>query len=311
MKDKLKTIPVPLLPTMVGTCTLGNVYLGLGFPAVKHIAFWCAIFIVIMYIGKIITSPDVCKDEYSNTVPSSLYAGFTMLLMLIGSYFYDLGIGIGKGIWLCGVIIHAVHILVFTYRNVIKGIKWETFVPSWFVTYNGIMVSCVTGAAMNMTGLLKVITWYGIGVFTLIIPFMIWRLASKPIADGVYHTQAVVLAPCSLCVVSYLNVITEPNRIILYYLYTAVILALVFIIYKLPSFFRYEFTPGFAGLTFPMAIGVVASGKMASYLESQSLVTAAAIVKQLQGLQILLTSGIIFYVLVKFFILLRKNFTEA
>ena len=31
---------------------------------------------------------DTCKSEYSNTVPASLYAAFTMLLMILGSYFF-------------------------------------------------------------------------------------------------------------------------------------------------------------------------------------------------------------------------------
>ncbi len=285
--------------------------MGLGFTAVRHLAFWLAMIVLVMYIGKFVTNADVCKTEYSNVIPASLYAGFSMLMMLIGSYIFDVSPAVGKAIWLCGVIIHACHILVFTYRNVVKGVNLDTFMPSWFVTYNGIMVSCVTGGPMNMPGMLKVITWYGIAVFTVIIPFMIWRLAAKPIKDAVFHTQAVVLAPCSLCVVSYLNVIENPNRFVLYYLYAAVIIALVFIIYRLPAFFRYEFTPGYAGLTFPMAIGIVATGKMSGYLDAQGMIGAAGVLKQLQGFQIVLTTGIIIYVLIQFFILLKKNFTAA
>ncbi len=309
-KEKLKTIPVPLLPTMVGACTLGNVYQGLGFDWVRNILFWTAIVVVISYIAKVITNPDTFKAEYNQVIPASLYAGFSMLLMLIGSYVFPISNGFGKCLWLLGVIIHACHILIFTYRNVVKGVKWETFMPSWFVTYNGIMVSCVTGGVMNEPLITKIVCYYGIAVFTLIIPFMILRLATKPIADGVYHTQAVLLAPCSLCVVSYLNVSEAPNRFIMYYLYIAVILALCFIIYKLPSFFRFPFAPGFAGLTFPMAIGVVATGRFSGYMEAQGFAALAAVLKQVQGIQILLTTGIIFYVLLNFFILLKKNFTN-
>ena len=52
----------------------------------------------------------------------------------------------------------------------------DTFVPSYFVTYNGIMVSVVIGGVMKEPTILKIVTYYGIGVFTLIIPFMIYRL---------------------------------------------------------------------------------------------------------------------------------------
>ncbi len=311
MSEKLKKIPVPLLPTMVGACTLGNVYMGLGYTWIRHVIFVTTICVVLLYIGKMITNLDTVKEEYSKTVFCSLYAGFSMLLMLIGSYVFDASPVVGKGLWFAGVIIHAVHILVFTYRNVLKGVKIDTFVPSWFVTYNGIMVSTVVGGVMKEPLIGKIVVYYGIAVFTLIIPFMVWRLATKPIADAVYHTQPIVLAPCSLCLVSYLNVIEEPKAWMVYYLYIAVILSLVFIIYKLPSFFRYAFTPGFAGMTFPMAIGIVATTKFMGYMQAQGFESFAAILKEVQGIQIILTSGIIVYVLIQYFILLKKNFTNS
>ncbi|MDO4619359.1 MAG: TDT family transporter [Lachnospiraceae bacterium] len=311
MKKKLNLIPVPLLPTMVGACTLGNVYMGFGFTWLRNLIFVLAAVLVVFYIGKLVMNTETCKKEYDNTILCSLYGGFSMLLMLIGSFLFAYVPALGKGLWFAGVIIHAVHICVFTYKNVLKGVQIPTFMPSWFVTYNGIMVAVVTGGAMNQPMLTKIITYYGILIFTVIIPFMVWRLVKKPIGDAVYHTQAVLLAPCSLCVVSYLNAVENPNRVILYYLYAAVLLSLFFIIYKLPSFFRFSFTPAFAGLTFPMAIGTVATGRFAGYLEAQNMVQAAGVLKQLQGLQILLTTGIIFYVLLQFFILLKKNLQEA
>ena len=47
----------------------------------------------------------------------------------------------------------------------------DTFVPSWFVTYNGIMVSTVVGGVMNEPLIGKIVVYYGIAVFTVIIPF--------------------------------------------------------------------------------------------------------------------------------------------
>ena len=35
--NRLKNMPVPLLPTMVGAMTLSNVYLTFGFTALRHI----------------------------------------------------------------------------------------------------------------------------------------------------------------------------------------------------------------------------------------------------------------------------------
>ena len=298
--NRLEKMPVPVLPTFVGALTLSNVLSGMGYPWVRHLTMWVATIILLLYIVKIVKFPSVCKKEYENVVPCSLYAAFTMMLMILGSYYFDYVPALGKGIWAAATVIHAVHILIFTYRNVIKKRDINTFVPSWFVTYNGIMVSCVVGGAMNAAGVLKYIVYYGIIIYFIIIPIMVWRLKTVEVKDPVYHTMAVVLAPCSLCVVSYLNVIPNPNQILLYVLYVCVLASLTFIIVKLPKFFAYSFTPGFAGLTFPMAIGIVASTKMAGYLNGIGNEVLAKVVTQISGFQVYLTCMLVGYVLVNF-----------
>ena len=306
MIKRLEKMPVPVLPTFVGALTLSNVYNGMGFSTVRHLTMWAATIILILYIVKIITYPKVCVNEYKNTVPCSLYAAFDMILMILGSYYFDYLPGFGKTLWSIGLGIHVVHLLVFTYRNVIKERNINTFVPSWFVTYNGIMVSCVVGGAMNAAGILKYVVYYGIIIYFILIPIMIWRLIKVEVKDPVYHTMAVVLAPCSLCVVSYLNVIKEPKAAMVYLLYACVLASLVFVVVKLPKFFAYSFVPGFAGLTFPMAIGIVASQKMAGYLTGIGNESLAKTVTQISGIQIYLTTMIIGYVLVNFVIMAAK-----
>ncbi|MGN0307887.1 MAG: TDT family transporter [Lachnospiraceae bacterium] len=301
--NRLERMPVPVLPTFVGALTLSNVYSGMGYPVVRHITMWAATIVFLLYIIKLVKFPGTCKKEYETVVPCSLYAGFTMVLMILGSYYFDYVPALGRGMWAVGLCIHAVHILVFTYRNVIRKRDINTFVPSWFVTYNGIMVSCVVGGAMNAAGILKYVVYYGIIIYFILIPIMIWRLVMVEVKPPVYHTMAVVLAPCSLCVVSYINVIPEPNRILLSILYLCVLASLTFIIIKLPKFFSFPFAPGFAGMTFPMAIGIVASTKMAGYLTAAGSTQLANAVTQISGIQVYLTSMIIGYVLLNFLIM--------
>jgi exfoliative toxin A/B len=300
-------MPVPVLPTFVGALTLSNVYSGLGYTWVRHLTMWVATVVLLLYVVKIIKFPKTVAGEYKTVVPSSLYAGFFMMTMILGSYYYDYSPTLGRAMVVLAVACHAVHIVVFTVRNLILKRDINTFVPSWFVTYNGIMVSCVIGSAMGITPILKVVLYYGIAVYICLIPFMIWRLATVEVKDAVYHTMAVVLAPCSLCVVSYLNVGGEGlNQTLLYFLYGCVLVSLAFVIIKLPKFFRYSFTPGFAGLTFPMAIGIVATNKMSGYLANQGLESLSAKVGQLAGFQIYLTSMLVGYVLLNFLIMALK-----
>ncbi|MDO4170113.1 MAG: TDT family transporter [Lachnospiraceae bacterium] len=304
--ERLKRMPVPVLPTFVGALTLSNVYAGMGYTWVRHLTMWAATIILLLYIVKILMYPKVCVEEYKTVVPCSLYAGFTMVLMILGSYYFDYAPGFGKAIWSIGLICHAIHILIFTFRNVIKERNINTFVPSWFVTYNGIMVSCVVGGAMNAAGILKYVVYYGIVIYLILIPIMIWRLLTVEVKPPVYHTMAVVLAPCSLCVVSYLNVITNPNQTLLFLLYACVLASLLFIIVKLPKFFAFSFTPGFAGMTFPMAIGIVATNKMTAYLTAAGKDSLAALTTQIGGIQLYLTTMIIGFVLLNLLIMALK-----
>ena len=301
--ERLERMPVPVLPTFVGALTLSNVFNGMGFAWVRHLTMWSATIILLLYLVKIIKYPKVCMNEYKNTVPCSLYAALDMMMMILGSYYFSYIPALGKAIWAVAIVIHACHILIFTYRNVIKERNVNTFVPSWFVTYNGIMVSCVVGSAMNANGILKYIVYYGIIIYFIIIPIMIWRLIKVEVKPAVYHTMAVVLAPCSLCVVSYLNVIENPNAMLVYIMYACVLASLAFIIIKLPKFFAFQFTPGFAGLTFPMAIGIVASQKMAAFLTGAGKEALAEMVKQLSGIQIYITTMIVGYVLINLVIM--------
>ena len=303
---KTERMPVPVLPTFVGALTLSNVYSGMGYVWIRHLTMWTATVVLLLYIIKIIKYPKTCLSEYQTVVPCSLYAGFTMVMMILGSYYFDYAPGFGKALWSIGLAVHAVHILVFTFRNVIKERNINTFVPSWFVTYNGIMVSCVVGGAMNAGSILKYVVYYGIVIYFILIPIMIWRLITVEVKPPVYHTMAVVLAPCSLCVVSYLNVIKNPNQILIFILYACVLASLAFVIIKVPKFFSFSFAPGFAGMTFPMAIGIVATNKMTEYLTVSGQESFAALTLQLSGIQIYITTMIIGFVLLNFLIMALK-----
>ncbi|MCD8019328.1 MAG: TDT family transporter [Clostridiales bacterium] len=304
--ERLKNMPFPVLPNFVGALTLSNVYSGMGYIWVRHLTMWAATIVLLVYLVKIIRWPKVCIGEYNTTVPSSLYAGFFMMMMILGSYYYDFIPALGKGMWAVAIILHAIHILIFTWRNVIKNRNVNTFVPSWFVTYNGIMVSCVVGSGMGVNGILKYIVYYGIIVYIVIIPIMIWRLITVEVKPPVYHTMAIVLAPCSLCVVSVLNILENPAPALVYFLYACVLVSLAFDIIKLPKFFSFSFVPGFAGLTFPMAIGIVATNKMAAYLTGLGKEGLAAMATQLSGIQVYLTSMLVGYVLLNFLIMALK-----
>lgn len=301
--ERVERMPVGVVATTVGLVTLANVYFLLKFTYVRNISMAIGIVIFIMATLKITVHRKTFWDEYQNAIPASLYGAYSMLSMILGAYLFDFNNLLGKGLWSFGIIFHAVAILLFTYKNVIKNFKFDHFVPSWFVTYNGIMVSIVVGGAMNEPFISKIILFYGILIFFIILPFMLRRLIVKSLPDMVYHTKAVLIAPSSLCIVGYLNVIKNPNPTIAFILYGIVFITLLSIVWSIPKFFSFEFHPGFAGTTFPMAIGTVATFKMSSYLASINMNNFAEILRNIAGLQLYLTTAIVSFV---FYCFLKK-----
>lgn len=306
--SRLGGLPVPILPTMVGAITLGNMWSSLGFTWIRHLTMWAGILLLLAYILKIIFFFDLVKNEYRTTVPASLYAGFTMLLMLLGSYVFDLSPVIGKAMWALGLGLHTIHLLVFIYSHVFRKFEQATFVPSWFVTFNGIMVSTVIGVPMNEPGIGKIVVYYGFLALVILFPLMVIRLIKNPITSGpLFMTKAILLAPISLCLVSYLNFIPTPMPWVVYVLYALLFATLIYVLMNLVKFFSFTFHPGFAGLTFPMAIGIVASNKMSGFLASQGYEGFSEMIRQLSGIQLYITTALVCYVVFNFFLLLFKK----
>ncbi|MFV0440552.1 MAG: TDT family transporter [Lachnospirales bacterium] len=302
--QRTENLPIPVVATALSVCTLGNVYGGLGFPFLKMLAMVFGVVILFFYLVKIAMYFGKCKTEYTtNTVFASLYGAITMVIMITSSYFMT-WIPALKYVIIAAVVVHACHILVFLYLNLIKNFQLKFFVPSWFVTLNGIMVSTVVAMPVLPEAMAKAVLYWGIAAYTIAIPFMIYRLAKVEMPRPAYHTQAILLAPCSLIVASYINatglgyVSGHMGFVSVYY--TCVVLSFLFILVKIPKFFSFPFAPGFAGLTFPMAIGVVASSKMSGYLSGAGYEQMGHYIKQLEGVQIVITTIIIGFVVYNF-----------
>ncbi len=304
--ERIERLPIPVVATMVGACTLSNVYNGLGFPIIRHITMIFATFILLAYLYKIFKYPHAIKNDYKNTMLASLYGVVTMLTMLLSSY-YIAWFPFFKYVLIGAVILHAVQIVVFLYMYLFKNFDKVWFIPSWFVTLNGIMVSTVVGYKVMPPTLSKWVFYYGVVAYTLFVPFMVVRLRTVEIKPPTFHTQAILIAPASLIVATYLNLYETPNMMFLGVYYACVVLSVLFVIYKLPSFFSFKFAPQYAGLTFPMAIGIVASRNVSTYLTNNGYEQYGFWVNQFAGIQLYLTTAIISFVLFNFYLMLVKK----
>lgn len=311
MIKKLDKIPVPSLAVILGLLTLSNIYSNLGYSFIRHCCMlFGTIFIVFIFIRNVVHF-ETFKSEYNTPIPSTLYGAFMMICMILASYYYTFNKTIGKTMLLVAILLHFIHILVFSFKHIIIKRDINAFIPTWYVVYNGIMVSCVVGSHIAPNKLLKIITLYGIIAYLILTPLLIFRIKKYKLDDNVVQTQTIFVAPCSLCVISYINVFNSPQKWIVEFFYACLLVSLIIILCKLPKMITAQFHYGFAALTFPMAIATFASMRVSDYFKDINCLEISNIIKRITGVQIFLTTAILSFVLCKTFNLIKKTMIDV
>ncbi len=183
--------------------------------------------------------------------------------------------------------------------------------PSWYVTTNGVMVSTVAGMQFMPEPLAAGIVAWGIGIYLILTPFMLWRMKRCEVAEAMMHSQAILLGPCSMCLVSYVNVFSQPNLFVVGFLFACVVASLCYVVWKLPKFFSVAFHPGYAGMTFPLAVGLLATQSFSTVFFAAGFADVSWMATQLVGIQLLMTTTIVIVVASRFVGLLAASFTRG
>ncbi|MGM0212689.1 TDT family transporter [Enterococcus sp. AZ109] len=306
--DKL---PVGLIATTVGLCTLSNAYGAIDFAGVRHLTMLFGLVIWFLALSKIIFHFPIFSQEYLQLVPCSLYATFFMLTAILSSYIYAFIPILGTLLWYISVILHVGHILFFTYRNVIKNLDKTMFIPSWFVTYVGILVPVVVGSKIGHPLVIQGLLIYGFIATFLLFPLMIVRIYRLNLTQDTELMQVIFLAPPSLCLVSYLNVSSSPNPLVANFLYLVILITFIYIVAKMPYFLRRPFNPSFASLTFPLAICLVATLTMGRFLVNTEHLISGNVLTQLFGIMMYCITLVIGYVAYNFLHIFAKKVVDT
>ncbi len=304
LKDKVSRIPLPVVPATLGLLVLSGTYDMLGFPLVHVLAVAVATLVAAAYCLKVAFHlKSVVAAEYANPMLAALYPTLPMLVMVLCAYYASLfpaSETAAKTVFFSLMALLVAHVVVFFVRFFLRRFEWKTFMPSWYVTTNGVMVSTVAGMAFMPKPLAVGVVVWGIAIYVLVTPFMLWRMKRCEVAEATMHSQAIMLGPCSMCLVSYLNVWSEPHLLVVVPLFACIVVSLAYVIGKLPTFFSVAFHPGYAGMTFPMAVGLLATSGAASAFQTAGLPDVAWTVQQLAGIQLLLTTVIVCVVAARF-----------
>lgn len=304
---RFRNLPVGVTGTGLALCTLSNGYNTIGLSLVRTLCMFVGMIVWVVAFQKIAFHFDKVHEEYhGNTVTATLYATFAMLTMVLSSFIVSYIPILGKILWLAGIVMQSALIIMLFTLHVFKKKNLDVILPSWYVTLLGLLVSTAIGADMGFPVLQHLIVIYGFLMYFSTIGFVVYRLWKKELPAPARYTKTILLAPISLIIVGYINVYENKSTTLIIILALIYAITMVYVLIQTKSFMEGGFTPGYAALTFPHAISIIASLKLSAYF-TDIYPSVSAGIYQIAGVQILLSTAIILFVLYSFYIR-RVNF---
>ncbi len=300
-----KFLPIGLVGTALGLCTLSNGYNVIGLSGVRTLSMLIGMYVWVQAFRKIAFNFDQVKTEYlENTVTATLYATFPMLTMVLSSFIVAYIPFLGKALWFAGIAAQTALIIMLFALHIFKKRNLDVILPSWYVTLLGLLVSTAIGTEMGFATLQKAIVIYGFLMYFGTIAFVVYRLIKKDLPKPARFTKTILLAPISLIIVGYINVFAEKSLTIVNVLAIILLVTMIYVLTQTKKFMEGGFVPGYAALTFPHAIAIIASLKLSTYY-ADSFPKLSSLIYQIAGIQIFFVTAVILFTLYSFII--RRN----
>ena len=303
MKTLLKTIPIPINGLMLGSVSLGNLFLSLYLEFPGYLFFSIGLSLFLLMLCKIaFTFSDVIND-LKNPIIASVAPTFSMGMMVICSVlagpFALPGIAtIGWGIAVC---VHFTLVIYFIYTFIWKNKpEFHSVYPSWFIVFVGIGIIPITFGSMEST-VVHIVFWLGLIFYLILLPIVWLRL--KYIEEPAKPLLTIVAAPGSLCLTAYLVHFTQHNVYLIVFLLVLSQLIYAFVLFKLPTLLKLKFYPSYAAFTFPLVISATAMKTSAQYFSSITVLNVLTVI------ELFIATCIVSYVFVRYvlFIVGRLN----
>ena len=254
---RIKKVPLAISGLALAIAALGNLIA----PHSEGAQLLCGLlsaFLIWLFILKCIFDFQQVKEDTKNPVVLSALPTSTMALMLLWVYALPY---IGHGavfLWYLAVAAHFLIMCLFI-RRFIVGLKIQNVFPGCFVASVGIVTVSVTSPDMGALQLGQAIFYVGFTLYFFVLPLIVYRLiklGGPP--EPARPTLAIFAAPMCLCIVGYLSVFPQPNRMLLYGMLTVALIKYICVTVKMVSLIRLKFYPTFAAFTFPYVIGATA-----------------------------------------------------
>jgi exfoliative toxin A/B len=297
MDQIIKKLPIPIVGLMLALAATGNLVLSYG-NIYRNIFGILSGIILVLVLMKIIKYPKEVAESLDNPVVASVFPTLSMGIMLLTAYVKPLAATLAFGMWVVGLILHAVLIIYFTKKYVINFNIKKVF-PSWFIVYVGIVAGSVTAPAFNIVNIGQILFWFGFISYLILLPIILKRvLKVKEIPEPALPTIVIFSAPASLCLAGYMNSFPEKNMLIVWLLVALSQFTLLCILSQLPKLLKLKFYPSYSAFTFPLAISAISIKLTNGFLAN--IGKPIAILKYVIKFEELLAVVIVVYVLVRY-----------
>lgn len=304
MNRIIKKLPVPIVGLMLALAATGNLVLSYG-NVYRNFFGILSTIILILTLAKIIKYPQDIAKELENPVVASVFPTLSMGIMLLATYLKPMAPSLAFGIWIIGLVLHAILIIFFTGKHVLSFNIKKVF-PSWFIVYVGIAVGSITAPAFEMTHIGQILFWFGFISYLVLLPIILNRvLRVKGIPEPALPTIAIFAAPASLCLAGYMSSFQDKNMFIVWLLLALSQFTLLCVLLQMPKLLRLRFYPSYSAFTFPLAISAVSIKLTTGFLANAG--KQVAILQHIVKFEELIAVTIVIYVLLRYVGFLFSN----
>lgn len=266
MKQFLTKLPLPISAVGLSFAGLANLLDDTFF--FKSIFTFLSILILMAVFLKFFIDPKGVKSQLSQVPIAATFPTFFMGVALLTKQIIQWNVTLALVLWTLATISHILFILYFTATFAMKK-QLSLVLPSWFVVYVGIVASAITAPLFKLSILMfvaKIILIFGFISFIILLPIIIRRSLLLPIPKPLQATLAIFSAPVALNLVGYFSVVQNKQAGLVFLQIILMLFFYIWVLSKIITLLKADFSPAQAALTFPMVISATAIKVSSAYL---------------------------------------------
>lgn len=225
---------------------------------------------------KFALHPDTLWQDLQHPTVGSTLPTLAMAMMFLSKTVALFSPFAASALWLLAVLMHLVFFALFSVHRLLD-FKMHHLIPSWFVPPIGLVASCLTLPSPVFHPIALALLIFGIGSYFILLPILLYRLfLHEPLEAGRKPTLAIFAAPPSLCLAGCLSLLSNPNPLLVLFLFSVALLMTTTVYVLLVHLLKLGFSPAFSSYTFPLVISGTAMYKMAHWLAATPPFTSTA-----------------------------------